>query len=56
MVDSSMMKLALNWFDRIPLEFFQDKSFDTLIAKYAVYTRVSLGWSDWRFLYGQKVS
>jgi hypothetical protein len=55
-IDSSMMKLVLNWFDRIPLEFFQDKSFDTLIAKYAVYTRVSLGWSDWRWIYGQKVA
>lgn len=56
MIDSSMMKLALNWFDRIPLEFFQDKSFDTLIAKYACYARWSYGWSDWRWIYGQKVS
>jgi hypothetical protein len=55
-VDSSLMKLFLNWFDRIPLEFFQDKSFDTLIAKYAVYARWSYGWSDWRFLYGHAVS
>ena len=56
MIDSAMMKQFLNWFDRIPLEFFQDKSFDTLIAKYAVYTRVSLGYSGWQWLYGQKVA
>ena len=55
-IDSSMMKMFLNWFDRIPLEFFQDKSFDTLIAKYACYARWSYGWSDWRFVYGHKVS
>jgi len=56
MIDSTMMKLYLNWFDRIPLEFFQDKSFDTLIAKYAVYARWSYGYSGWQWVYGNKVS
>ena len=56
MIDSSMMKDFLNWYDRVPLEFFQDKSFDTLIAKYAAYMRFSLGWSDWRWIYGQNVT
>ena len=55
-IDSAMAKMFLQWFDRIPLEFFQDKSFDTLIAKYAAYDRFSFGWSDWRWVYGQKVS
>ena len=56
MIDSPMMKDFLQWYDRIPLEFFQDKSFDTLIAKYAAYMRFSMGWSDWRWLYGQNVT
>jgi len=55
-IDSAMAKMFLQWFDRIPLEFFQDKSFDTLIAKYAAYDRFSFGWSDWRWVYGAKVS
>jgi len=56
MIDSAMAKMFLQWFDRIPLEFFQDKSFDTLIAKFAVYCRFSFGWSDWRWVYGHSVS
>jgi len=55
-VDSAMAKMFLNWFDRIPLEFFQDKSFDTLISKFANYARISYGWSDWRFIHGSQVS
>lgn len=56
MIDSSMMKMYLQWFNRIPLEFFQDKSFDTLISKFAAYQRYSFGWSDWRWVYGHNVS
>ena len=56
MIDSNMAKMFLQWFDRIPLEFFQDKSFDTLIAKYAGYSRFSYGWSDWRWIYGHNVT
>jgi len=56
MIDSNMMKMYLQWFNRIPLEFFQDKSFDTLISKFAAYMRYSFGWSDWRWLYGHSVS
>lgn len=56
MIDSAMMKMFLNWYVRIPLEFFQEKTFDTLLAKYAAYTRYSWGWSDWRWIYGHEVS
>jgi phage major head subunit gpT-like protein len=56
MIDSKMMKDFLSWYDRVPLEFFQDKSFDTLIAKFAAYMRFSFGWSDWRFIYGHNVA
>ena len=56
MTDSSLMKMSLLWFDRISPEFFKDKDFDTLQAKFAGYMRYSFGWSDWRFIYGQNPS
>ncbi len=56
MIDSAIMKDFLHWFDRVPLEFFQDKSFDTLISKFAAYMRFSFGWSDWRWVFGQNVT
>ena len=55
-IDSAMSKMFLNWYDRIPVEFFQEKSFDTLIAKFAAYGRWSYGFSDWRWIYGHKVA
>ena len=30
MIDSTMAKMYLKWFDRIPTEFNKDKDFDTL--------------------------
>jgi hypothetical protein len=56
MIDQTMMRMYLNWFDRIPLEFFKDKDFDTLISKFANYARCSYGWSDWRWVYGHNVA
>jgi len=56
LIDSSMMKMFLNWFDREPLQFFVEKDFDTLVGKYAAYFRCSQSWSDWRFIYGHLVS
>lgn len=56
MVDSVMMKMFLHWFDRIPLEFAQDQSFDTLVSKFRAYMRYAYGWSDWRWVYGNEVA
>ena len=56
MLDQAMSKMFLNWYTRIGLEFNQDKSFDTYIAKYSAYERYGWGWSDWRWLYGHKVA
>jgi phage major head subunit gpT-like protein len=58
MVDSRMAKAgALNWIDRIPLEFALDPTSDfNLVARFRGYMRYSLGWSDWRFVYGHNVS
>lgn len=52
MVDSELMKMFLLWFDREPVQFFKDRDFDTLQAKYAGYAYYSFGWSDWRWIMG----
>lgn len=56
LIDSSMAKMFLQWMERIPLEFFQDKSFDTLISKFAAYARWSFGWSDYRWVFGHNAT
>ena len=56
MVDSMMMKEFLNWFDRIKPEFFRDSEFETQMQKFAGYMRYSVGWSDWRWVFGQNPS
>lgn len=53
MMDMEYAKQFLLWFDRIKPEFFRDREFDTLTAKFAGYMRYSFGWSDWRFIFGQ---
>lgn len=56
LIDSGRMRQSLHWFDRIPLEFAREADFDTLIGKFRAYMRFSLGWSDWRWIYGQNPS
>lgn len=55
-IDSGMRQQHLVWFDRIPLEFGREEDFDTLVGKWRAYMRWSLGWSDWRFVYGNNPS
>lgn len=55
MSDYSMQKEYLNWWNREPVQFFQDKDSSTMVAIYLGYYRVGTGWDDWRFLYGQLV-
>ncbi len=50
--DSELMKMFLLWFDREPVQFFKDRDFDSLMAKFAAYAYYSFGWSDWRWLWG----
>ena len=52
MADSELMKMFLLWFDREPVQFFKDRDFDSLQAKYAAYAYYSFGWSDWRWIFG----
>lgn len=53
MIDSKFMKMFLNWYDRIPLEFGQEEDFDTFVAKFRAYMRYGAGFSDWLWIYGQ---
>ena len=56
MIDSELMKKYLYWFDRIPMEFMQDKDSDTLLAKYIGYMRYGFKWINWIWCYGHKVA
>jgi phage major head subunit gpT-like protein len=56
MIDSHYMKMFLNWFDRVPLEFAMAEEFDTLVAKFRAYMRYACGFSDWIWVYGNKPS
>lgn len=43
---------GLKMFEREAAEFAQDTEFDTSNLKYKGYERYSVGWTDWRGLYG----
>jgi hypothetical protein len=51
-LDTGMSNLWLKWYDRIPLEFAAEDSFDTLIRKFRAYRRLGLGYSNFRFVVG----
>lgn len=55
MSDYSMQKEYLMWWNREPVQFFQDKDSNTLTAIYLGYYRVGTGWDDWRWIYGNLV-
>lgn len=55
MIDSTMMPDHVVWFNREPIQFFQDKDSDTLISKYLSYYRCGTVWWDWRHIYGNLV-
>lgn len=43
---------GLRYFEREPARFEQDNDFDTKNAKFSCYERYSVGWTDWRGIYG----
>ena len=55
MSDYSMQKDYQLWWNREPVQFFQDKDSNTLVAIYLGYYRVGVGWDNWRYIYGQLV-
>jgi hypothetical protein len=56
LVDSAAMKRHLIWQWRIRPEFSQADDFDGLTAKFRGYMRYGIGWTDWRWVYGQNPS
>lgn len=55
-VDMALAGQFLKWFDRVPVEFAAEQSFDTMLRKYRGYMRYSFGWSDFRWVYGSNPS
>lgn len=55
MSDYSMQKEYQLWWNREPVQFFQDKDSNTMTAIYLGYYRVGIGWDDWRYVFGQLV-
>lgn len=52
-LDDDLAELIFWW--RVRPEFNRDKNFDTMIQKYIGYMRFSVGYSDWRGIYGANV-
>lgn len=56
MLDSVLAKKFLLWWDRVKPDLTMDRDFDTLMAKWAIYERYTVGWADWRPVYGHQVT
>ena len=56
LIDSTKMKQHLIWQWRIKPEFAQSEDFDGLTAKFRGYMRYGIGWTDWKWIYGQNPS
>jgi hypothetical protein len=56
LIDSTLMKQHLIWQWRITPEFAEAEDFDGLTAKFRGYMRYGIGWTDWRWIYGQNPS
>ena len=56
LIDSNLMKQHLIWQWRIRPEFSTAEDFDGLTAKFRGYMRYGIGWTDWKWNYGQNPS
>lgn len=56
LIDSRLMKEHLIFQWRIKPEFAAEQNFDGIVAKYRGYMRYGIGWSDWKFIYGNNPS
>ena len=56
LMDSRLMKQHLIWQWRFRPEFAQSEDFDGLTAKFRGYMRYGIGWTDWKWIYGQNPS
>ena len=55
MLDSTLCKKFLLWWDRVNDGIAMDRDTDSLVAKWFKYERYSAGWADWRPIYGHDV-
>jgi hypothetical protein len=52
MLDTALMMQSLDWFNRVPITINPIVEDKTMSAGWRAYMRYSLGWSDWRWVYG----
>lgn len=50
-VDSTLSRRYLKWYNRVMPEFAGTNDFDTMVWKYRGYVRYGYGWSDFRWIY-----
>lgn len=56
MIDSALMKMQLEWFDRVALQINPIVEDKTIAAHWIAYMRYSFGWSGWQFIAGSNPS
>ena len=56
LIDKTFQKQFNIWSQRLEPEFAQVEDFDTLIGKWRLYVRYSMGHVDWRWLVGHQVA
>lgn len=56
LIDSTQMKLSLDWFTRTPETLTREVRDETLSSSWIAYMRYSFGWSDWRWVAGSNPS
>ena len=56
MSDYAEMKKYLLWWNREPIQMFQDKDSNTLVASYVSYYRCGTSWDSWHWGYGNTPS
>lgn len=57
MIDSALMRLSLDWFNRVPFGVQLREGDDrTIMAWWRAYQRFSYGWSDWKWIAGSNPS
>lgn len=56
LMDSSLRRESLKWFDSVPVEFAMAEDLDTLVAKWRLYMVYGNGHTDWRWIIGASVS
>ncbi len=56
LIDRNLMRMSLDWFNRVPLGINPKVEDKTLVATWIAYMRYSFGFSDWRWVGGSSVA